>query len=151
MSLDYSFLIANDAQPDQVLNLLSKSALGLERDTEGHWLIKWSAEQNPILLVASVSLDDYSQEIREEFLGFRPSLLVGFTPQPDNGDTFEEDSEVADRTMRDAVILLLRNLKGNAAFLFNGDQNLLQRTAEKLVFDRDWWEASLQRKLEEVA
>lgn len=124
MATEYQLYIASDIDSDSLLRIV-EDALGLDhfRDPE------WRSERNPSLvgrsapgfILTASAEDQISAEIRQEWLGFRPKLRLGFRMSHEH-----EWRDLYPRVLR-ATSAVLERLPDDAALIVNYDTGRLIR------------------------
>lgn len=139
MALDYELEIACDIDSDNLLRIVEDS-LGIDHYRDPHF----RSEHNPSLvgrwtpwfLLTASKTDQRCGEISEEWLGFRPTVHLGFRLTKD-----DEERDRAYQLMLRATSAVLVGVVGDAALAFNGETGILIRrdgrvtlTTEPLTF-----------------
>ncbi|MBI1930892.1 hypothetical protein HYR99_42425 [Candidatus Poribacteria bacterium] len=134
MALDYSLFLQTDLHPKQALKLLF-TGIGVDariQKLRQHVFISTDASG---LIISAYRFKSNEPRCIAEDLGIEVSLSIGFRLDP-----FEE-REVQKKVLLQATIELLRQIKGDAALLFNGEVVWLLRKAGELILnsDTDLW------------
>lgn len=155
MAVNYRLEFDTSLLAEAALALIEKTFSFKRRSVDN---LAWppNSEDAAITIYASnfTGGDDYyakvQREIMEEGFGFMPTLAVIFRLR--RAHVSYADYDEAEHLKYRAVMLLLQQSPGDAVFLFNGEEIVLQRLKGQLTLNMDWgqWDSANFDYLNEI-